>query len=454
VRQGPFVLTHLAIALVSCAAGCSAPSEAGTIETWATPIVGGQPTPACAWPTTVHFQQSTGRGAISACTATLIHPRVISIAAHCVEGTGAREIAFGDTDDHARAARRVPIQSCTQRPDWQNANEDFAFCILSQEVTDVPIIPVLFGCEEAILAPRAPVVLVGYGNVDARTPSLMGHKRWVQTTVDSFPADHKTIDLGDATHTDCFGDSGGPAFVKLADGTWRIFGATGATAVVGGVSCASPGTWAYVPHYLAWAEQTSGFDLTPCHDAASGRWAPGPACGRVPLNPEDSDGTWARMCTENLMLSGPISSCGATDAGTAPDVRLSAPDARADASPDAGPATGGGSSGAGGDGAGGDGTGAGGAGGDAPTGGSGGDGGDGTGGAFGTSGGAAGAVFRPIRASNQNQIGTCTCRLAPGERQGGRATVFACSMGGLMAALASRRWSRRRRGARCSPRSC
>jgi hypothetical protein len=436
-------MTHLAIAFAACAS-CSAPAQTEASEDLAA-IVGGQATPSCAWPTTVHFQQISGRGgASSACTATLIHPRVVSIAAHCVEGTGAREIAFGDTNDHVRgAARRVSIQSCTQRPNWQSANEDFAFCILSQDVNDVPIIPVLFGCEEQILRTGTPVVLVGYGNVDEQTPSPQGHKRAVDTTVDTLARDRRTIDLGDATHTQCFGDAGGPAFVKLADGSWRMFGAASTTAVVGGASCRSAGTWAYVPNYVAWAEQASGIDLTPCYDAATRRWSPGPSCAGVPMNPEVSDGTWAQMCTENLVLSGPVATCGAaTDAGAA------SPDASADSSHGGFSAdASGGSAGTGGDD-----TGAGGAAGGGPVGSGGYP--SGTGGSDGTAGGPAGAsgsVFRPIRSSNLNQVGSCTCGLVPGGGPGARASLVAFGvLGAAWLGAGARTSSRRRRAGRCS----
>ena len=202
------------------------------------------------------------------------------------------------TGDRRRGA--LLIASCTQRPDWQRTNEDFAFCILSQEVSDVPIIPVLFGCEEAILRTGAPVVLVGYGNIDARTPSPQGHHaRWKRRS-NALARDRRTIDLGDATHTDCTGDSGAPAFVKLADGTWRVFGAASVAPPRVARRARRPGTWAYVPHYVVRAEQASGFNLTPCFDASTGQWSPDTRCTGVPLNPDVSDGTWARMCTEKL----------------------------------------------------------------------------------------------------------------------------------------------------------
>jgi hypothetical protein len=376
----------------------------------------------------VHFRQIAQNRFVTDCTATLIHPRVISLAAHCTVGIGPREIVFGDTNDHGPlAVRRVAVQSCTARPNWDRVGEDFAFCMLAEEVSDVPIIPVLFGCEEKILTVGAPVVLVGYGNVDPNTPSPGGHKRAVQTMVAAMPTDQRTIGLGDAFHGACINDSGGPAFVRLADGSWRMFGADGVTQA----ACASPGTWAYVPHYVAWAEQMSGVDLTPCHDAQTGQYTPGPSCANVPLNPEVSDGTWAHMCTEHLAVSGPLAMCGdpVVDAGIAPS------DARRDATGTS--AIDGAASGTGGAEAGSDpGVGAG-AGGGIDTGGSGGD--DPVGGAAG-----AGGDFpngRPIRSSNLNQIGRCTCRF--GQRAGTSNTLAVSSLGALLLAMRRRRRSNR-----------
>src|SRR5262245_64813286 len=109
-------------------AGCSAPADNEPTEAREMPIVGGVETPVCAWATTVSFSQS-GAG----CTATLVHPKGISIAAHCVEGGSGGNISFGDADS-GRAPRTVPISRCVPRPNRDGGEGDFAFCVLSQEV--------------------------------------------------------------------------------------------------------------------------------------------------------------------------------------------------------------------------------------------------------------------------------------------------------------------------------
>ncbi len=422
----------LAAALL--AAGCSAPAEGDDPAASAATIVGGQETPACAWPTTVHFRASLGGGASAGCTATLIHPKMISIAAHCVEEGGSMEIAFGDDDDHdSLSPRRVPIERCVPRPVGVEGGEDFAYCILKQEVNDVPIIPVLFGCETSILKAGLDVVLVGYGNISENTPSPGGHKRWVRTSVRRVRT--KSIDIGDATHGNCFGDSGGPAFVQLPDGTWRVFGATSTTS---SPPCASYGTWSLIHPYVAWVEQQSGLDITPCYDS-DGTWNPGPKCTGVPLNPEVSGGTWARMCTENLALSGALEACGGlSDAGR--------PDARADARTDARAEGGDGSARADGsrDATGID-VGSGGAdvAGTSTGGGRGGFGGT-SGGAGGTKGGAGATSVSTSTPATSDALGSCSCRLrderANADSPGWGGRVLALGMAGL---LVARRRTRR-----------
>jgi hypothetical protein len=58
---------------------------------------------------------------------------------------------------------------------------------------------------------------------------------------------------------------------------------------------------------MAWFEQDSGTDLTPCHDA-NGTWNPGPGCEGFPLQPATGGGAWP-SCNVGA-VSGAASTCG------------------------------------------------------------------------------------------------------------------------------------------------
>src|SRR5262245_45559478 len=91
---------------VLCALSLAACSDVARSEVSAsarTRIVGGEPTASCAWATAVRYASDVEAGVLQ-CTATLIHPKLISIAAHCLAYAGKNpRIVFGDTDAEADA---------------------------------------------------------------------------------------------------------------------------------------------------------------------------------------------------------------------------------------------------------------------------------------------------------------------------------------------------------------
>jgi len=79
-----------------------------------------------------------------------------------------------------------------------------------------------------------------------------------------------------------FGDSGGPAFVQLADKSWRVFGIDSEGT---GKSCGAGDLMGVMHKAVSWIEQQSGVDITPCHDATaleSGRRLQGSRSLRTP----------------------------------------------------------------------------------------------------------------------------------------------------------------------------
>ncbi|WP_434427152.1 trypsin-like serine protease [Nannocystis pusilla] len=240
-----------------------------------TEIYGGVDTVTCGWPTTVSM--------LGQCTGTLVHPEVVIFAAHC--GSGYSGVLLGESINGPK--RQVPTEFCQTFPGGGPGNgQDFAFCKLSQPQLDIPIVPILMGCETDILQPGQQVTIVGFGNADT---GPYGIKREVVTTINSITGNNE-VDIGGNGKDSCQGDSGGPVFVQLADGSWRVFGITSY-----GGACGTGGMYSQMHRGIDWFEQQSGIDLTPCHNA-DGTWNPTPACKGFPLNPGVTNGDWGTGC--------------------------------------------------------------------------------------------------------------------------------------------------------------
>lgn len=261
------------------------------------PIYGGMATEECGWPTTVF---------LDGCTGTLVHPELVVFASHCLFFAGGVEpqwAVFGE--DSEAPAREVPIADCTMYPGWDPEDEgsfgnDVAFCQLAEPVLDVPIVPILMGCETDVLGPGQEVTLVGFGVTDAGT---FGVKNEVVTEINGFEGPE--INLGGNGTSSCNGDSGGPAFLQLADGSWRVFGVTSR-----GVSgdCADESIYGMMHPHVQWMEDTTGLDISPCHDA-DGTWNPGDGCTDFPLEPGIAASGWEAGCGEGR-VGGPSATCG------------------------------------------------------------------------------------------------------------------------------------------------
>jgi hypothetical protein len=255
------------------------------------PIVGGTRASSCQWSTAV---------GLSNCTGTLVHPRIITTAGHCLTEGGPPEITFGETWSGTGVARRVPVQEC-HGSEGSGIDGDFGFCVLGEAVTDVPIVPVIHGCETAALAPGRPAVLAGYGRRGGFSFSA-GTKYFVDVGINAINGND--IHVGTGRRGGCQGDSGGPAYVQLGDGTWRVFGATSR----GSLFCTSETIYTLIHPFVGWMEATSGIDITPCHDA-DGTWNPSAACGKFPLAPGAAGGSWSNMCGDQP-VGGPSATCG------------------------------------------------------------------------------------------------------------------------------------------------
>lgn len=320
-RRSRWVGAALATSLLAVEA--SAAGARTTTTPPATPIFGGAEAEICAFPGIVSLDNGDAR-----CTGTLVHPRVVLYAAHC--GAGDMTVGFGES--LGAPALAVKPERCIANPDYKGADDeahDWAFCVLA-EPAPVPVVPVAFGCEADLVQPKAIATIVGYGQTSDGAGD--GPKRWAEAPVRLMLADY--VEVGGLTEpAGCAGDSGGPALVQAADGTWRTFG----IASVHVAMCGGIGHYAYAWGAVPWVEETSGFDITPCHDA-DGTWRPDFRCGSFSGADSAGVGAWADQCA--AAPRGPASaSCGdpfdAAPDTTPPTVTITSPTGDPQPGPDA-----------------------------------------------------------------------------------------------------------------------
>lgn len=324
----------------------------------------------CQWPSTVVLLREPTD---PFCSGTLIHPRFVLTAAHCItEGQVPVEIGFGE-DGHA-PQRRVDVAGCSLHPSFGGGlDADLAVCELAEAVDDVQVVPILMGCEQDVLQPETEVLIAGYGNEQTTYYASgavesygIGPKRWVTQSIYDIRPDAEEVDMigVDAPSGGCHGDSGGPAFIQLEDGTWRVFGVaqsafSGPGAPFGGGGFIDPGTsdggggfidpsttddggfiepptddgnfidpsaddgepidvcgwgttYSLIAPQMAWVESVIGEDVSACF-TTDGAWDPGPGCAEFPMQLDQSVGTWANGCAGEL---GGAPQCGSIGGGS------------------------------------------------------------------------------------------------------------------------------------------
>ncbi len=241
------------------------------------PIIGGEAVDGLEWSNVVLLESidPVDRRFAHLCTGTLIAPRFILTAAHCLaEGTAAEDISvyFGVSK---QANQRASVKRFGLHPDacvddCDPEAHDFAFIEINEDVSGVPFIPLLISQEEwdETMAVGEPVTVVGFGAVrddeaegePPLTPGERGYKRVVTTRIDEFTKTGRELIAGEPGKDTCGGDSGGPAFVQLADGSWRQAGVTSR----GVRPCGAGRSYYGVPFYaLTWLRDDAGLDLLP-----------------------------------------------------------------------------------------------------------------------------------------------------------------------------------------------
>ena len=235
----------LALLLSLPTAASAYPAPASTAKEGATAsIVGGRAAPIEEFPSLAYIEAREGKGGFS-CTGTVVSPRVILTAAHCVEDLDRGR--FTPANRYAVATgTTTPSQSLGQNIfrvvethvfpgfDPGNLRGDAGILVLDRP-TSAPPIPLAGPADAALYAGGAGAQLAGWGltraNATAGPGSLRATAMVVQTpsfceqkTRRYYPPYSATgqlctLDLPTKKSGGCFGDSGGPAIGLRADGT-------------------------------------------------------------------------------------------------------------------------------------------------------------------------------------------------------------------------------------------
>ncbi|MEW6271924.1 MAG: trypsin-like serine protease [Thermodesulfobacteriota bacterium] len=255
------------------------------------------------------------------CTGVYVGHGMILTAAHCSDDVreGRSRVFFGE--DIGAPAFAAVIERCVRHPDGafvRNAlgedmyeGVDIAFCMLdgSQPIPDVPLVPPLLptGCERDWLAHQmvgrtAVLTAVGFGCAEhddgTGKPCDAGVKRHVavqlvrQMDYAGSPTKLELQRGGTGDTALMAGDSGGPYFARLPDGSWRLVALHhGANAGVSGAFVEA------IAPYVHWIEAASGVDVTPCHDLVDGEWVEHGGCADgTPVGAAEVGGEWAGSC--------------------------------------------------------------------------------------------------------------------------------------------------------------
>jgi hypothetical protein len=294
------------------AMGCQVSPPPEPLSESAQSIVGGSEATTCQWPSAVMLLGGP------VCTGTLVHPRAVVTARHCVMDDSLTKlrkpemVGFGES--RKQWARTVEVETCYTHP-----NNDIALCTLKEDVTDVPIVPVMAPCETSELLPGRPIVEVGFGIVGARSTSY-GTKKWIDGSIERRST--TLIDILVTTGSqdgEYYGDSGGPLFFRMPDQTWRVIGEDCCSDDIAPDAGARVSAYTSVPYHVPWMEEQSGLDLTPCHDM--GGWNPDVTCTGFPTNPGAGVGAWANQCQGQAMARWQTCAVSPYDAGPRGDGR-------------------------------------------------------------------------------------------------------------------------------------
>jgi secreted trypsin-like serine protease len=233
--------------------GCAAETSTEQTNQSASEIINGVET--TAYPSIVAlYGKKPGAEKGMLCTASVVAPKVLLTAAHCVDPAVAGEgnqywmLTSHNLTDQANPSPRIPVASVHWDPEFSSQNlqggHDIAVVILSEPTTLAPL-----KINRSALSSLPNARLVGYGLNNGQQQTGAGIKRTAEVPVASI--DDKFVVTGSWFGTTmCSGDSGGPVLATV-NGESVIVGVNS----FGFIQCMGTGSSTRVDSYLSFVDQ-------------------------------------------------------------------------------------------------------------------------------------------------------------------------------------------------------
>lgn len=218
-------------------ASCAGPGREDSFGVQSPAIIGGKATSAIPGIGALLKLDATGA---DVCTATLIAPRKLLTAAHCLQGVAAARVKFvigqnAMSPERVLDAKRLvphPGYSLETVPGYGDVvSNDVGLVLLAQDapanVAPVPLGPAL---DDSLLG--RDLLFMGYGTSgftkvgDSYTEVGTGTKRYVVMPVSELRDD--AFSFGGRERNICNGDSGAPVLSRAADGSYQVVGVVSA----------------------------------------------------------------------------------------------------------------------------------------------------------------------------------------------------------------------------------